>query len=99
MRTISLAPRKSRYELPSKNLCYCRPKASLWQKTAHDNGYGHTKQSIKQTGLTSIFPLRIDAACSSLADKSNSIKAGARGPTDTSGGTGRLAMSSSKRST
>ena len=54
---------------------------------------------IIQTGPTSIFPLRIDDACSSLADKSNSIKAGARGPTDTSRDTGRLAMSSSKRST
>ena len=51
---------------------------------------------IIQTGPTSIFPLRIDDACSSLADKSNSIKAGARGPTDTSRDTGRLAMSSSK---
>lgn len=51
------------------------------------------------TAPTSRRLLRMAAACASLDDKSNSIKAGARGPAERSGGTGRLAMRNSKRST
>lgn len=48
---------------------------------------------------TSCLRLRVDPACSSLDDRSNIISAGARGPTESSRGTGRLATRSSNCST